>query len=258
MLNFAANLSFLFPSRPFLDRFSAAEEAGFRGCEFLFPYDFEPEDLKAKLSASKLTQALFNLPPGNWGAGERGLAALPGREAEFAASIECALQYAEVLACRSIHIMTGCSDALSKNCEDVFLSNLERAASRFANAGITALIEPINPIDMPGYFLTEVDQAIEIIKKVGAANLKLQFDCYHRAMMGKDVVEGLVKSAMHLGHIQVAGMPGRNEPNTGTLDYTLIFQKLIDLNYDGWVGCEYHPSRKTRDGLGWRKDWIAF
>lgn len=257
MLNFAANLSFLFPHRPFLDRFSAAAEAGFRGCEFLFPYDFEPGELGAKLSASELTQALFNLPPGNWDAGERGLAALPGREAEFAASIERALQYAEVLGCRRIHVMAGCSDALNQNCEDVFLSNLDLATSRFSSAGIIALIEPINPIDMPGYFLTEVDQAIEVIEKVGAANLKVQFDCYHRAMLGKDVVEGLVKSARHLGHIQIAGMPGRNEPDTSVVDYTPIFHTLIDLNYDGWIGCEYNPLGKTLDGLGWRKSWFT-
>ena len=257
MFNFAANLSFLFPQRPFLDRFSAAAEAGFRGCEFLFPYDFEPEDLGAKLSESELTPALFNLPPGNWDAGELGLAALPGREAEFVASIECALQYAVVLGCRRIHVMAGCSDGLNQNCEDVFLSNLDIATSRFSNAGITALIEPINPIDMPGYFLTEVDQAIQAIKKVGAANLKIQFDCYHRAMFGKDVVEGLVKSARHLGHIQIAGMPGRNEPDSGVVDYTSIFQKLIDLNYDGWIGCEYHPLGKTLDGLGWRTGWFT-
>ena len=152
--------------------------------------------------------------------------------------------------------MAGCADADDPKCQDAFLHNIDFAAKRCINAGITTLIEPINPIDMPGYYLTDLDQALEIINVIGAPNLKLQFDCYHRAMVGKDVIGGLERSIDHLGHVQIAGVPGRNEPDSGTLAYDPIFQKLIDLNYDGWVGCEYRPAGKTRDGLGWIEPWI--
>ena len=180
MLNFAANLSFLFPSLPFTKRFSAAADAGFRGCEYLFPYAFEPEEIAGLLRASGLTQALFNLAPGDWDAGERGLAALPGRESDFAASVEQGLRYAEATGCARLHIMAGCADADDPANLDVYLGNLQRAAARFEDAGITALIEPINPSDMPGYFLTGVEQALAIIRSLAVPNLKLQFDCYHR------------------------------------------------------------------------------
>ena len=257
MLNFAANLSFLFPSHPFLDRFSASAEAGFKGCEYLFPYQFDANEIATQLHACGLTQVLFNIFPGDWEAGERGLASLPGREAEFASSVDLAVRYAEALGCKRLHVMAGCANADGQRCKDVFLSNIDFAAKRCLNAGITALIEPINPIDMPGYYLTDLDQALEIINTVGAPNLKLQFDCYHRAMVGKDVIGGLERSVDHLGHVQIAGVPGRNEPGTGMLAYDPIFQKLIDLNYDGWIGCEYRPAGKTRDGLGWIEPWIS-
>lgn len=256
VLNFAANLSFLFPSRPFTERFAAAAEAGFKGCEYLFPYDFEPSEIADLLRASGLTQALFNLPPGDWEAGERGLAALPGREGDFAASVETALRYADATGCRRLHIMSGCAEADNPVCRDAYLANVAHAATRFRDAGITALIEPINPIDMSGYFLTEVDQALEIIEAVGAPNLKLQFDCYHRAMLGKDVIAGLNRAAPVIGHVQIADVPGRHEPGTGTFDYVPIFEKLIEMGYDGWIGCEYRPAGTTHEGLSWRDRWL--
>lgn len=256
MFQFAANLSFLFPSLPFPERFKAAAEAGFKGCEYLFPYDFEPLEIAEFLKTSGLTQVLFNLPPGDWGAGERGLAALPGREDEFAISVETALRYAEVTGCRRLHIMSGCAEADNPACHDVYLANITYAATRLRNAGITALIEPINPFDMPGYFLTEVDQARKIIRAVGAPNLKLQFDCYHRAMMGKDIIGELDRTAALVGHVQIAGMPGRHEPGTGTLDYVPIMKKLIQMGYEDWIGCEYRPLRSTNDGLSWRNHWL--
>lgn len=255
MLNFAANLSFLFPSLSFPDRFAAAANMGFRGCEYLFPYDYEPEEIAGFVRNAGLTQVLFNMSPGDWAAGERGLAALPGREGDFAASVETALQYAEVTGCRQLHVMAGCADADDPAHWDTYLRNLEIAASRFLDAGIVALIEPINPIDMPGYFLTELEQALSVIEAVGAPNLKLQFDCYHRAMVKKDVVAGIERASRQIGHIQIAGAPTRNEPGSGTLDYEPIFRKLGELGYEGWIGCEYHPAGKTVEGLNWRARW---
>ena len=255
MLRFAANLSFLFPTYPFPDRFDAAAKAGFKGCEYLFPYGHEPDDIVRWLSRSGLKQVLFNLPPGDWDNGERGLAALPGREADFATSVEQALRYAGPVGCRRLHVMAGCADAESTASRDTYLSNLAFAAKRFADEGITALIEPINPIDMPGYFLTGLKQAVEVIEAVGAPNLKLQFDCYHRARMEANVVEELAETASIIGHIQIADTPGRHEPGTGTVNYDPIFRQLLDMGYSGWIGCEYKPHGQTEAGLGWRRGW---
>lgn len=256
MLNFAANLSFLFPTQAFPDRFAAASGVGFKACEYLFPYHYEPDEIQGLLEKSGLKQALFNLPPGDWNAGERGLAALPTRVQDFAASVETALRYAEATGCQNLHIMAGNADPQSTAMQDTFLANLSHAAVRLHDAGITALIEPINPTDMPGYFLTEVDQALRIIDAVAAPNLKLQYDCYHRAMLGKDVIVGLELAGDRIGHIQIAGAPGRNEPGTGTLDYAPIFMRLQAMGYDGWIGCEYRPAGKTVDGLNWQAGWV--
>ncbi|GLO72784.1 hydroxypyruvate isomerase [Phaeobacter inhibens] len=256
MLNYAANLSFLFPALTFPDRFTAASAAGFKACEYLFPYDYEPDGIQGLLAKSGLKQALFNLSPGDWDAGERGLAALPSRVQDFAASVETALRYAEATGCQNLHIMAGNADPQCTASHDTYLANLTHAAARFHDAGITALIEPINPTDMPGYFLTEVDQALDIITTVAAPNLKLQFDCYHRAMVGKDVIAGLELAGDRIGHIQIAGAPGRNEPGTGTLDYAPIFRRLQAMGYEGWIGCEYRPAGKTVEGLAWLADHI--
>lgn len=256
MLKFCANLSFLFTDIPFLDRFTAAARAGFQGCEYLFPYEYSSDQIAQALSQSGLKQILFNLHPGDWSKGERGLAALPGRESEFKQSVETALKYALATQCRHVHIMAGASTPEVHPNDDVYLENLTYAAKRLNEHEIIGLIEPINPIDMPGYFLTDVDQALDCLRSLNAPNLKLQFDCYHRATVGKDILAGLDKAADWLGHIQIAGYPDRNEPNTGTLDYGPVFQKLLNLRYDGWIGCEYHPKHRTDDGLSWRDDFL--
>lgn len=253
MLKLAANLSFLFPSVPFTERFALAAQAGFSGVEYLFPYDYAPNTIKQLLQNASLRQVLFNVSPGNWNAGERGLAALPGRETQFADAIETALRYAEITDCTRVHIMAGLAKADDPQAFDTFVSNLAHAAERLGQNGITALIEPINPIDMPGYYLTELNQALEVIKTVAAPNLKLQFDCYHRTMMGQDVIAGLEQASKVLGHIQIAGMPGRHEPGSGTLNYDPIFEKLVEMQYAGWIGCEYHPAGSTTVGLAWRE-----
>jgi len=249
VLNFAANLSFLFGELPFSQRFAAAAKAGFKAVEFLFPYDFEPREISTLIEDAKLTLALFNMPPGNWGKGERGLAAVPGQEMRFKTTVETALPYLLETGLKQIHVMAGCVEPNERDsAKDVYMENLSQAAKRLNEEGINLLIEPINTTDMPGYFLNNVETAVDIIRTVGAPNLKLQFDCYHRAMMGDDVILGLKDNFSNIAHIQIAGMPDRHEPD----DYSEVFATLQELGYGGWIGCEYKPRTKTIDGLGWR------
>jgi hydroxypyruvate isomerase len=247
MPRFAANLSMMFTEHPFLERFAAARAAGFEGVEYLFPYDFEPGDVKAALDGAGLTQALFNTPPGDWEAGERGMAAIQGNAPEFQASIETALSYAEVLAPERIHIMAG--NAAGKSAQATYVDNLRWAAERAPEQ--TFVIEPINTRDMPAYFLNRSDQAVAIMEAVGAPNLKLQFDIYHAQIMEGDLTRRLERLIGHIGHIQIAGVPDRHEPDVGELNITHLFETLDRLGYDGWVGCEYRPAGRTEDGLGW-------
>jgi hydroxypyruvate isomerase len=252
-LHFAANLSFLFGERPFLERFAAAAAAGFRGVEFLAPYEHPPETIAGELRDNGLENVLFNLPPGNWAAGERGFAALPGREAEFRDGVMQALAYARTLGTRRLHAMAGIPprDADAAECRATYLANLRFAAEAFAPHGITLTIEAINGFDMPGYFMQRVDDALAMIAEVARPNLRLQFDCYHVCRMGDDVAALLARALPHIAHVQVAGCPGRHEPCTGTLDYAPIWTQLRRAGYDGWVGCEYLPESNTEAGLSW-------
>lgn len=252
MPNFAANLTLLFTELPFLERFQAAAEAGFRGVEFLFPYEHPPDALQAQIEQHNLTVALFNLPPGNWQAGERGIAALPGHEADFEHSLEATLEYAKATGAGRMHVMAG---MVAKDehpaARDTFVRNLRNAAPVFAKHGLDLLIEPLNPQDMPGYFLSRIDEAVAILDEVGESNLKLQFDLYHRQMTEGNVVRGLREHFPRIGHIQIANVPGRHEPDFGELNYPFLFDVLDELGYDGWVGCEYKPRAGTVSGLGW-------
>jgi 2-dehydrotetronate isomerase len=256
MIRLAANLSMLFQEHDFLDRFAAAAEAGFRGVEYLFPYAYRREDLVRCLSEAGLEQVLFNLPPGDWDAGERGLASLPGREAEFQASVAEALHYAEALDCPSIHAMAGLlpEGADRETVEahhHTYLNNLRFAAGEAANAGRDLLIEPINQRDMPGYFLSRQADAIKVIEAVGADNLKLQFDLYHCQIMDGDLIRHMERQFHAIGHVQIAGVPERHEPDVGEVCYPEVLARLDSLGYTGWVGCEYRPASNTRSGLGW-------
>jgi 2-dehydrotetronate isomerase len=256
MIRLAANLSMLFPEHDFLDRFGAAAKAGFRGVEYLFPYAYRPEDLAGCLREAGLEQVLFNLPPGNWEAGERGLASLPGREAEFQASVAEALRYAEVLDCPRIHAMAGLlpESADQKTVEahhHTYLENLRFAAGEAAKAGRDLLIEPINQRDMPGYFLSRQADAIKVIDEVGADNLKLQFDIYHCQIMDGDLISHMERQFHAIGHVQIAGVPERHEPDVGEVCYPEVLARLDSLGYTGWVGCEYRPAGNTRAGLRW-------
>ncbi|QOR40878.1 hydroxypyruvate isomerase family protein [Billgrantia diversa] len=260
MIRLAANLSMLFTEHEFLDRFVAAAEAGFRGVEYLFPYAYTPEALRAELDESGLEQVLFNLPPGDWEAGERGLASLPGREAEFRDSVVEALRYAEALGCSRVHAMAGLlpMDADGRAQEDVraahhtsYVTNLRFAAREAAKLDREVLIEPINTRDMPGFFLSHQDQAMAVLKEVGEPNLRLQFDLYHCQIMEGDLTHHLERQFPRIGHVQVAGVPQRHEPDVGEVHYPALFARLEALGYGGWVGCEYCPAGGTREGLGW-------
>ena len=217
MPRFAANLSMLFQDHGFLDRFAAAKAAGFGAVEFLFPYDHPAAEVAERLHGAGLDQALFNLPPGDWAGGERGLAALPGRQAEFMASVDRALDYASALGCRKLHAMAGIpAEGMAEDaCREVYLTNLGKAAAKLADAGVMLLIEPLNQRDMPGYFLKTTSQAREVINAVGAANLKLQFDVYHTQISEGDLATRAKELFPLIGHIQIAGVPGRHEPLDG-------------------------------------------
>jgi hydroxypyruvate isomerase len=250
---FAANLSMLFQELPFLDRFGAAASCGFRAVEFLFPYAFEPEAVAAEVRRHGLEVALFNLPPGDWDAGERGLAALPGREAEFDDAVETALRYALASGCRRLHAMAGRPgpDVAPEAARETFLANLRKAADRFAPHGIDLLLEPLNARDAPGYFLRTTAQAREILAHLDRPNARLQLDLYHLQITEGDLahrIRGLMDIA---GHVQVANPPDRREPSEGETNYPYLFALLDELGYSGWIGCEYRPAGRTEASLGW-------
>ena len=258
MPKLAANLSMMYQEHPFLDRFGAAAKDGFKAVEFLFPYEYPAADVKARLGDAGLVLALFNAPPGNWGAGERGLSSLPGREEEFRRGVATALDYARALGNQRLHVMAG----LIQPGEDrarhraVYLANLAYAAKQAASLGITVVIEPINTRDIPGFFLNRQDEAHEICAEVGAPNLKVQFDLYHCQIVEGDLAMKLRKYMAGTGHIQIAGVPERHEPDVGEINYPYLFGVMDELGYDGWVGCEYRPRGETSAGLGWARPWL--
>lgn len=255
MPKFAANLTMLFNEVPFLDRFAAAKKAGFGGVEYLFPYDFEKGVLAEQLHQYGLTQVLHNLPAGNWGAGERGIAILPNRVAEFRDGVSRAVEYAKALDCRQVNCLAGIApegvDPVKLRA--VFVENLRYAADALAKHNIKLLIEPINTRDIPGFFLNGTEQAIQIISEVGSENLFVQYDIYHMQIMEGDLAMTMKKHLDRIAHIQLADNPGRNEPGTGEINYPFLFRTLDEIGYRGWIGCEYKPKTTTLEGLGWYK-----
>jgi hydroxypyruvate isomerase len=256
MPKFAANLTMMFNEVPFPQRFAAAAKAGFAAVEFLFPYDYAPAEVARWLQEAGLKNALFNMPPGDWAAGERGVASLPGREEEFRAGVARSIEYARALGTPSIHAMAGLlpSGADRKRHREVFVANLRHAAKALAGEGLTLLIEPINSRDIPGYFLNTQAEAHAIREEVDQPNLKVQMDFYHAQIVEGDLSVTLRKHIAHVGHVQIASVPDRHEPDEGEIDYRHIFRLLDELGYPGWVGCEYRPRGRTEDGLGWLKD----
>lgn len=253
MPKFAANLSMLFTEVDFLDRFEAAAKAGFRGVEYLFPYDVEAPEIKRRLDDNGLTQVLFNLPAGDWGAGERGIACHPDRVEEFRAGVDKAIEYAKVLGNTQVNCLAGIQpDGVSDDqARQTLVENLRFAAEKLEAAGIRLIAEPINTRDIPGFFLNRTEQALAIFDEVGSRNLALQYDIYHMQIMEGDLAPTIEKHLARIAHVQLADNPGRHEPGTGEINYPFLFAHLDRLGYDGWIGCEYKPKTATVEGLGW-------
>lgn len=249
----------------FLDRFSTAARDGFQAVEYLFPYAYPAEQLAALLQQHKLQQVLFNAPPGNWEQGERGIACIPGREAEFREGIAQAITYAQVLKCPSIHVMAGLvpQAANAASVHATYVANIRYAAEQAAPHGIQILLEPINGRDMPGFFLSQQSQAHALVAEIDASNVKVQMDLYHCQIVEGDLAMKIrhYLPTGNVGHLQIAGIPERHEPDVGEINYSYLFQLLDSLGYEGWIGCEYKPARgaaahATSDGLGWLKPWL--
>lgn len=257
MPRFAANISTLYPEHPLLARVGAAARDGFAAIEVQAPYAADADELRRALVDARMRIVLMNAPQGDVGAGERGLAAIPGQEERFESSIAQALDYARTVGARRIHVMAGRPEAVGPDeAARVYLRNLAYACDELRPHGICVTIEPINTRDMPGYFLTLAQQAAEVIVALHKDNLALQFDCYHAQIMAGDLARHLERHFPVIGHVQIAGVPDRQEPDRGEINYPYLFGLLDRLGYSGWVGCEYRPSRGgeaggTSAGLGW-------
>jgi hydroxypyruvate isomerase len=255
MPRFAANLSMMFNEVPFLERFALARRHGFEAVEFLFPYEHPATELRRRIDDAGLTVALFNMPPGDWQAGERGLATLPGRQAEFADGVTRALDYAAALGCTLLHCMAGipAPDVAALTAASLYAANLAGACERAHAAGVKVVIEPINHRDMPRYHLNTAEQAADIIAAIGADRLGLQFDIYHTQVTQGDIVSRMRRLLPVIAHMQAADVPGRHEPGTGEIGWDFVFGEIDAAGYRGWVGLEYRPAGETVAGLGWRQ-----
>jgi len=253
MPRFAANISTMFTERSFAERIQAAADAGFEAVECQFPYEIEAGEVEARLDRAGVDLVLLNTPAGDFAAGERGLAGLPGREAEFRAGLDRALEYASRLGCPQIHVMAGVKpEGIAREaCLEVYRANLRIAADACGRAGKHAVIEPINSRDIPGYLLNLPAEAAAIIAEVGADGLRLQFDFYHAQIMTGDLARSFERHLPVIGHVQIAGVPERHEPDVGEINYPYLFELMDRLGYAGWVGCEYFPAAGTEEGLGW-------
>lgn len=259
MPRFNANLTMLFNEVDFLDRFAAAAAAGFAGVEYLFPYPYDKAQLAEALAEHRLVQVLHNLPAGNWQAGERGIACLPDRVAEFRDGVGLAIEYAHALRCRQVNCLVGITppDADPAELWDTLVDNLKFAARELARARIRLLVEPCNTCDLPGFYLNGTAQALTLMDAVGSDNVRLQYDIYHMQVMEGDLANTIQRSLPRIGHIQLADNPGRHEPGTGEINYPFLFELLDAMGYDGWIGCEYKPRAMTRDGLRWADPYLA-
>jgi hydroxypyruvate isomerase len=257
MPRFAANLSFLFTERPFLERFAAARAAGFGAVEFHFPYEHDRAALAEVVLTSGADIVLFNLPAGDWGAGERGIACHPKRIAEFQDGVGLAIDYARLLGCPQLNCLAGIApgDVAAEKARETLVENLRFAAAVTARAGIRLLLEPLNTRDTPGFFVATSRAGLEIIDAVGSDNLRLQYDIYHAQVMEGDLARTLEENLPRIGHIQLADNPGRHEPGTGEINFPFLLRHLDRIGYEGWVGCEYKPSGRTEDSFGWLGAW---
>ena len=258
MPRFAANLTLLFNEVAFLDRFAAAAQAGFEAVEFLFPYAYAAQDIRQRLDANKLRLVLHNLPAGNWDAGERGIACHPDRVDEFRSGVAQGIAYAQALGVNQLNCLAGIAPAGVPDdlLRDTLVANLQYAAKALKDAGLRLLLEPINTFDIPGFYVCRTDQALSILDAVGADNLFVQYDMYHAQRMEGELAATIAQHLQRIGHMQLADNPGRHEPGTGEINFTLLFEHLDRLGYSGWIGCEYKPATTTTAGLGWVKPFI--
>jgi len=254
MPRFAANLTMLYNELDFLDRFEAAAKSGFEGVEYLFPYAYPKAQLAERLARHRLKQVLHNLPAGDWSAGERGIACDPRRVGEFQDGVGKAIEYANALGCTQLNCLAGIAPAGvdREEVRQTLVDNLRFAAQKLSEAGLKLLIEPINTYDIPGFFLSRTQQALEIIRDVASANLFLQYDVYHMQRMEGELANTIKAHAPQIAHLQIADNPGRNEPGTGEINYRFLFEFIDTIGYSGWIGCEYKPKATTIEGLGWR------
>ena len=257
MVKLAANLSMMFNEIAFLDRFAAARKAGFDAVEFLFPYEHPARELRKRLDGEGLSQALFNMPPGQWERGERGLTCLPARQAEFRDGVKQALDYAGTLGCKLVHAMAGIVPAgvSQVTAASLYAANLAWAADQAIAAGVKVVIEPINHRDMPGYFLNTEAQGAAVVEAIGRGRLGLQFDIYHCQTTEGDITKRMEQFIGVIEHMQIADVPGRNEPGTGEIGWRFVFRRIDELGYRGWIGCEYRPAGDTLAGLKWRQEF---
>jgi hydroxypyruvate isomerase len=258
MPKLAANLTMLWNELDFLERFAAAQRAGFKAVEYLFPYAYEKQKLVDHLGQNGLVQALHNLPAGDWAKGERGIACLPERRGEFRDGVGLAIDYAKALGCPKLNCLVGIAPAGAdaESLQATLVDNLKFAAAELSKAGIKLLVEPINTRDIPGFFVNRTPQALALFDAVGSPNLFLQYDIYHMQIMEGDLGPTLQRHIARIQHVQIADNPGRNEPGTGEINHAFLFKLLDELKYDGFIGCEYKPKTKTDEGLAWAKPYL--
>jgi len=258
MLKFCANLTMMFNEVDFLGRFERASRAGFKGVEYLFPYEWEKQELAEKLDKHGLEQVLHNLPAGNWAAGERGIACLPQRVGEFQDGVGLAIEYAKALGCPRLNCLVGLTpnEMPAEKIRQTLVENLRFAANALEKEGIRLLVEPLNNQDIPGFYLVHTQDALQLLEEVNHANLWLQYDIYHMQIMEGNLTRTIVDNLARIAHIQLADNPGRHEPGTGEINYTNLLHSIDEVGYDGWLGCEYKPAGVTEDGLEWVRPYL--
>jgi len=256
--NFNANLSMMFTEIDFLERFGAAAKAGFPGVEFLFPYEYPAARIKEQLDKHKLKMVLFNMPPGDWAAGDRGIACDPARINQFQENVGKAVEYAQALGCGMIHCMAGLKPrgVSEEKMRETYIANLQFAGKELAKFNMKVLIEAINTRDIPGFYLNYSRQAFDIMHYANVPNLLFQYDIYHMQIMEGDLAPTVEKNLAKIGHMQLAGTPGRHEPSTGEINYPFLFGFFDRIGYKGWIGCEYRPATRTEEGLGWLRPYL--
>jgi len=258
MLKFSANLSMMFNEVDFLGRFERASRAGFKGVEYWFPYEWDKEQLMEELDKYSLEQVLYNLPAGDWSAGERGIACLPGRKQEFQEGVGLAIEYARILKCSRLNCIVGLTPEgiPVEKVRQTLVDNLRFAATALEKEGIRLLVEPLNDHDTPGFYLVHTQNALQLLREVNHANLWLQYDIYHMQIMEGNLSRTILGNLNRIAHMQLADNPGRHEPGTGEINFTNLFRFIDEAGYDGWIGCEYKPAGVTEDGLGWVKSYL--